>query len=66
MKYDTKTKTMDYSKKETEHVHGMKLSGKKEKVARKMKSHKDGTDIPKHKWGAKQGNFMKVHPLDRY
>lgn len=21
--------------------------------------------LAKHKWGTKQGNFMKVHPLDR-
>lgn len=26
---------------------------------------KDGTGTPKAKWGTKQGNFMKVHPLDR-
>jgi hypothetical protein len=26
---------------------------------------KDGTGVPKAKWGTKQGNFMKVHPLDR-
>jgi len=21
--------------------------------------------LPKHKWGTNQGNFQKVHPLDR-
>ena|SRR3990167_8234511 len=26
---------------------------------------RDGTDIPKSKWGTKQGNWQKVHPLDR-
>lgn len=42
MKYDAKNKSMDYSKKELEHVHSMKLHGsasaKKAAMAHKMNS----------------------------
>lgn len=48
-----------------ENSSGRKKAMIKKEIAKKMKKYKDGTDIPKSKWGARQGNFMKVHPLDR-
>lgn len=57
--------SMGYSAKGSKKMAAEYRSKQKERMAKKMKKHKDGTDIPKSKWGARQGNFMKVHPLDR-
>ncbi len=37
---------------------------KKTKTPKKNKR-RDDIGLPKHKWGTKQGNWQKVHPLDR-
>jgi hypothetical protein len=56
MKYDAKSKSMDYSKKELEHVHGIKVKSKLKKMAGKVAEKKEGKcsrcqagDNPNHK-----------------
>lgn len=39
---------------------------KSEALNNKKGRYKGGSDIPASKWGGKQGNWEKVHPLDRH
>ena len=41
------------------------LNATMQRLTNSYKSNNKEKILPKHKWGTKQGNWMKVHPLDR-